>query len=509
MDAKQYAEILSSPAGMRRHLRVKTRRGTKILDDILFPFQRKALDVLDEAVVAVSQGRRPKHRQVYLEWCKGSSKTTLISIELLWLLVASQSSIEVVVGAGDEAQAREGRKVIAVDLLGLNPWLRELAIIQAGEIRKKDDEESRIVYIPSDSGSAHGGRPAASWADEWGHWGSAGGEEFLTALSENQRKTAGLFVLSSNAGFLGSWQFKRRESIVESDEWFTSKFDEIPPWIDEKELAEFRQAQPMQFARLYRGQWSDKQGTALAFDLIERAVRLSAPITTRTPGWRYVLAIDAAVDRDAFAIVVVRHNRLGHIEVCTTARWLPRGGPVDIEAVEKEMFTLHGRYLPEVVIADLSQCRDLQQRWLRRVRYIQSARQAPNDQMLMARAMISAFTSGTIAMPRLPDLIHDLQRMQIIEKAYGIRLETPRGRTGHGDLATALAFALVACDPRYAPSMAGETAAIPEVLTAGRTDLFENPDNLITGRPRGALAVHAPRSAADREYDPRDRFFAV
>ena len=59
----------------------------------------------------------------------------------------------------------------------------------------------------------------------------------------------------------------------------------------------------------------------------------------------------------------------------------------------------------------------------------------------MCSAVLEAF-HGQIAIYKHRILIDDLKALRVSERSYGVRLESPRGPSGHGDSATALAIAL-------------------------------------------------------------------
>ena len=55
---------------------------------------------------------------------------------------------------------------------------------------------------------------------------------------------------------------------------------------------------------------------------------------------------------------------------------------------------------------------------------------------------LEAVIEANIELYGMPILLCDLRNLRVVEKSYGCRLESPRGPSGHGDAATALAMAL-------------------------------------------------------------------
>ena len=60
----------------------------------------------------------------------------------------------------------------------------------------------------------------------------------------------------------------------------------------------------------------------------------------------------------------------------------------------------------------------------------------------MASVLLETFRSRRIDLYPDAQLIADLERLSIVERSYGYRLESTRDETGHADRATALAIAL-------------------------------------------------------------------
>src|SRR5262249_36555640 len=72
----------------------------------------------------------------------------------------------------------------------------------------------------------------------------------------------------------------------------------------------------------------------------------------------------------------------------------------------------------------------------------------------MATMVLDTFNSSSIGLYRHEQLILDLGRLRVEEKSYGLRLSSPRGPSGHGDLATALALALLVGKSVYSAGIA-------------------------------------------------------
>jgi hypothetical protein len=75
-----------------------------------------------------------------------------------------------------------------------------------------------------------------------------------------------------------------------------------------------------------------------------------------------------------------------------------------------------------------------------------------------ATVVLEAFSDRRLSLYADADLRRDLNRMRVVEKAYGFRLESPHDSEGHGDMGSAFCLALLA---------ASEIAAIPDIRLGG------------------------------------------
>jgi hypothetical protein len=75
----------------------------------------------------------------------------------------------------------------------------------------------------------------------------------------------------------------------------------------------------------------------------------------------------------------------------------------------------------------------------------------------MAQAMLESFNQHNIDLYDNPRLISDLRALRVADRGYGVRLESPRGPSGHGDAAIALAIALHLARSRSAFTMHRES----------------------------------------------------
>lgn len=141
--------------------------------------------------------------------------------------------------------------------------------------------------------------------------------------------------------------------------------------------------------------------------------------------------------------------KLAHVHV-----WRPSNGRrVDIESIEKTIVRLHQRFQFGTVAYDPWQAIP--------------AEQVPfstTNLRAMCATLLEAFREQNINLYGDDNLLTDLRSLRVVEKSYGVRLDSPRGPNGHGDSATALALALHAVSKitdGLSASVAGELVCYP------------------------------------------------
>jgi hypothetical protein len=498
-DYASYARAKASPAAFRAELVVAGACGQAKLGDIAAAFQQRDFAQLDPAFVALASGARPPVTRAWLERVKGSSKTSDVTCLALWLLAFAQRPVCALAGAADQDQAAEVLKV-ARSLLRLNPWLSELLTVQASAI-VNERTGSRLDVIASDAPSAHGSRPDLVILDEVVHHK---GQDFaLTCLDNASKVPGGLVVIATNAGTLGTWQWRLREDCRQSPRWYFSAVNAAPPWLDREELAEARRRNPpSRFARLWEGRWSSGEGDAISEADLEAALTQAGPLAPGQPGWLFAAGLDLGLKRDASALVVVglnvgwqeesedeqpalppalaalidlgqlegvptraevqSHPGTGRLQLALVKVWRPEGGQVSLEAIEREVLAVHRAYGLGSMLADAWQAALLVERLQRQGVPAAGIQLTPPVQRAMAAAVLEEFTARNLDLYPDDDLLADLRAVRAVEKTYGVRLESPRtAGGGHGDAATALSLALYASRGGRAATVQGELVCWP------------------------------------------------
>jgi hypothetical protein len=314
-------------------------------------------------------------------------------------------------------------------------------------------------------------------------------EDFAQTLLDNAEKVPwGVVIVMTNAGHRPGWQWSLREMARESDRWYFSVYDEPAPWIDAAGLEERRRTTaPSRFLRLWRGQWIEgDDGDALDADLLRAAFCLDGPTLTPEAGWTYAGGCDAGLTRDHASLVVVgRHDghtvrtprppkpmaptframidaglmeplpveedvvevpATGRLRVCSVATWRPpAGGQIDLSAVESACVESHRRFRLCSLAYDPWQMSHLAQRAARLGVPMLELSPTPQNLRDAAASVLEAVNARLLECYDDADLRRDLGRLRLVERSFGVRLQSPRvAGEGHGDSASALANALVA-----------------------------------------------------------------
>lgn len=500
-------DVLSSdPLEFIRELNVSTSSGVHRFADVMAPFQEQRFAGIAPALLSIVNGEMPSCRRFWWEATKGGSKDTDATACLLYVLAFHPTGLRVQVAAADEQQAAEVRLIVK-QLLKLdaevNTLLSGLLEVQADKIINRTTGSVAEILTRDASGS-HGSRPDVVFVNELSHISDSA---FPETLMDNADKVARSVVLiCTNAGSLETWQARWREIAMTSARWQTHVLAEPSPWVSAADLAESeKRNSPSRFLRLWHGVWSSGEGDLIDREQIRKAISLSGPTYAPRPGFAYFIGGDLALRRDAAALVLVARDVGQWIEKPATERpvkssiqlamedvfygrfdgegeplyrpsaepedsgeWRPgtgtielaqvlvfqprRGGEIDLSEIERAAAEL-SRAFNAPVLVDEYQAALLAQRL--RTAGIMAQTVPPTAPVLreQAQAILDGFSEGTFKLFDHPALLADIRRWRLVEKSYGLRLESPSGVEGestrHGDAASAYALAVL-CARRFA-----------------------------------------------------------
>lgn len=435
-------------------------RGDVPFSEVMADFQRDFFRAIAPSLLHLATGHVPATRSYWTERTKGASKDSDLACCLLWLLYFSSRPLTVQVGAADRDQADELRKA-ARDILRLNPWLAERVTIQNWNVTNKGTE-ARCEIIAADVAGSHGSRPDCLILNELSHVTK---QEFAENLADNATKVPrGLTVIATNAGHVGTWQYRWREVARTSAKWFFHSWSEPAPWLDRSDIAEARlRNSTARFDRLWHGIWSSG-GDALDLETIEAAVTEDGPPSSDDRCYGYVAGLDLGVKRDRSALCVVgRNGETGKYRLAACESWAPNPATkrVDLGEVERAVFDMHCQFNTQAILYDPHQAALMSERLIRAGVPMVEQPFVGHHLNAMASTLIEQFRSGNIALYDEPELVRDLGRLIIVERSYGLKLEAARDDTGHADKATAFTLALLGAVQRAANLGGGIIEILP------------------------------------------------
>lgn len=487
MNAQRIKRYATDPVAFREDLIIPSAHGPSRFGEVIADFQREDFVALDQAFLALKEGRKPDLSRLWIERTKGASKDSDLAVALLWLLAFCPRPLSCQVGAADRDQADEMRKA-AKDILRLNSWLEEVIEVQSWSI-VNERTGSVCEIIPADVAGSHGARPDLLIVNELSH---VTRQEFVQNLMDNATKVPhGVVIICTNSGHLGTWQHDWKENARTSERWYYSAFQQPAPWLDPDELEEAKKRNsPNRFARLWFGQWVPAEGDAIQVGFIDRAVDPSwQPLRSCLSGHVFVAGIDLGLKRDNAAVCVlaksagwmeeqpVKHDQQplpsaiegaldaglmddprstvedwdsvwhegdGKLRLAFTRVWRPTQGQINLQSVEDCVAELHAQLGLSLALFDVWQAGQMIQRLHAQGIEAEGLHFTGNVLTEMASEVVTGFQDNRIVLYEDAELIKDLKRAQLIERPQGSRLEWSRTSEGHGDLGTAFGIATVA-----------------------------------------------------------------
>jgi len=492
--------MAGSPELFRAHLLIDVDGQALPFGEVASDLQRADFAAADPAWrrLADPSAPEPEHRRFYLERGRGGSKTTDLGTMATWALAFARRRLRLVAAASDQDQARLLRDAID-GLLALNPWLRGLLSADRNRVGN-DRTGSTLEVLSADVGSSYGLSPDAVLIDELTHWRDGGEALWHSLFSGASKRKNALVCIISNAGFGKgeSWQWKVRESARTSARWYFHQWPGPAEWMDAATLHEMKETlPPLVFARLFENQWTSGEGDALDSSWVDRAIVLPGPASGREEGWLYGAGLDLSLRSDWSALAIVakhvggsrrvaegqeprvvsRLSRIlqdigqslfdgdedgppmprsapvkyehvsgsGKVKLVALHVWKPlQGREVDLGEIERVVLEQHTRFGLARLCFDEWQSASLRQRLSKRGLIVDGVSFTGSALEDMAAEIIQGFREDRIQLYPEPSLIGDLRNLRLVERSYGVRLESPRARgQGHGDAATSFALALL------------------------------------------------------------------
>ncbi|MEQ8790250.1 MAG: terminase large subunit [Pirellulaceae bacterium] len=484
-------QLQANPAVYQADLHVPTGSGPRRFGDVMADFQRERFALVNPSLVAVTKHEPPPVPRVWDERTKGASKDTDAAVNLLWLLAFSRRPLRIQVGAYDQSQADEVRlitKGIVRTTGPLNNFLAQVIDVQSDKIVNKRTD-STCEILTSDKLGSHGSRPDVVLLDELTHQKDKAFAE--TLLDNLDKMPCGLAIIATNAGHDPSWQLDWKRTFAASDRWRILEYNQPAPWITASALAESAKRNSAgRYARLWKGQWVSDTGDALDASDIDNCFTRSGPMLGDEPGYVFAGGLDIGLKKHATGFVVVGkhigwseekpkpprvlsdlqralienghaeepidepeyawHEPTHRLRLAHLKAWKPTPGKrVSLEAVRVEILRAQERFNLAGISLDPHQGEHLAELLQRDGVPIIPTPQTPNSLQEQATTLVEAFQQRTIELYPDDDLAADLKTLRIQDKGTKVRLLSPEKKTddgagtAHGDLASALSFALV------------------------------------------------------------------
>ena len=486
---QNFPKLATDPAAFREALLIDANGRAKKFGESLDDWQRQDFEALDPAWLQLAghSSKQPRYQRAYLERPRGHSKTTDIAISVTYCLFAATHKITGVVASGDKEQAGYIRNEID-RLVRFNPWLSKHIEVQRERvvnIAESTARGSELLILSSDAPTSYGLTPDFVVCDEFTHWKAGSGEDLWYSLFSAAAKRAScVLLIIANAGFEDSWQYPIYKQICDDPSWYFNRLEgPRASWMRQRDLEEQERLMPrIRYERLWLNQWSTGSGDAIDPADIKAAITVDSPPPAER-GWVYVAGLDIGVKKDATGLVVVgRHigytetkenerPRLGgtigtlvdlgilnapepeyetshhagtyRYKVARVRFWKPeKGRRVKLEDVEKAILELSQALRISVVGFDPHEAQYLTERLQNAGIATEEVSFTGGSLRSMCTAVLEAFGERQIDLFPHDQLLTDLKRLRVVEKSYGVRLESPRGPDGHGDCATALSIAL-------------------------------------------------------------------
>ncbi|MDY0167438.1 MAG: terminase large subunit [Thermoguttaceae bacterium] len=483
-------DVIRSPVAFRKALRIDTDAGPRRLATCLDDWQAADFAALDPAWLRVAGRGKGGPARAYLERPRGHSKTSDLAVMAAWVLLASRRQLAGVAAAGDRDQARLLRDAIE-RLCRLNKWLAAILDVQAFRVINRQTG-SVLEILSSDAATSWGTLADFIILDEISVWKTR--DLWDSLLSAAAKRSHCMLLIISNAGFGRgeSWQWEVRENARTDPRWHFGRLDgPQASWILPEHLDEQKRLLPaLVYRRVWLNEWTTGSGDALDPAEIDRAIVLPGPINGPERGWAYVAGVDLATTRDAAAVCLlgvhvgyeveaepeyndsalvragILHRALEHptpdlveyitgsgrVRLANSLLWRAGadGRRIAIGAVERAILSLHAVFGLDAVAVDPWQGIQLVERLHSQGVPAHVVDFTGPNLKYMATAVLGAFSEGIVELYDDANLVPDLRDLRLEERAYGIRLVSPRNERGHGDAATAFSLSLL-----YARRIAG------------------------------------------------------
>lgn len=426
-------------------LRLPSGYGIVPFKQVMQPHQIKCFEALAPNLEALQNNQMPACRKFWIERTKKAAKDSDLAAVLLWLLAFPRRPLYMQVGAADRDQAAIIKRRM-LSYMSCNKWLEEFVKIHSYKANSVCLNASLDIMAADIQGS-HGEIPDLLICNELSHvtkW------EYIENLIDNAAGVPqGLVIIATNAGFKGTQAHVFREQVLKSPNWQLYFFKDPSPWMTAEDIAEAKERNtPSRYRRLFEGVWASGKGDAFDDELIERLFSENVhELVGPLEGWRYVMGMDLGVSRDHAGLLVLGINRKEQrMQIATCKGYNPKDnktGEVQLVQVREDALALYRTFRCEVIGYDPHQAelmaQELRERGVRCVKVPFTGDRVTK----MATHLLEVVRQGKLKSYEDPRLRTDLAKFNIVEKRYGMKLESVRDASGHADVGTALVISLL------------------------------------------------------------------
>jgi hypothetical protein len=419
---------------------IPSQDGPRLFSTCMSDHQRECFEDLAPSLHNVRDGEMPLIRRAWIERTKKAAKDSDLAAMILWLLAFPIRPTYFQAGAADKDQAAIVRRRMA-DLLYYNSWLNDLVEIQNYKVVSKKQELAELDILAATIPGSHGGTPDLLICNELSHvekW------EFIENLLDNADGVArGMVIVATNAGFKGT-----KADTLRKGSWKKYIWDRPAPWTNPDALKEAKERNSKsRYNRLWWGKWASGKGDALDEEAVDRCFKSDLkPLKEPEEGWFYIAGLDLGVSHDHSGFVVAGVNIAEEkIRVAKIHCWKPllETGEVDLTEVERGVFKAYQDFHLAWVGYDPTEARLMAQRLTKLdVPMREYTFASPKHLTVMASSLLQVVESGTLESFESEELRRDFGKFDVVEKAYGYKLEAVSDEFGHADVGTALVILL-------------------------------------------------------------------
>ncbi len=152
-------------------------------------------------------------------------------------------------------------------------------------------------------------------------------------------------------------------------------------------------------------------------------------------GYAFIAALDLGIRHDHSALVVVAAKPgSDKCQVASCQSWKPGAdGRVNLMSIEGAVLEVWRRYRPIEIRFDPWQAALMAQRLEKQGVNMREIPFVPENLNAFAKSLLEGFRNHRVELFPDPELIRDLERLSIVERNWGYKLESTSDKEGHSD----------------------------------------------------------------------------